>query len=189
VQGQLYISPALAESYKTWANNASTHFSDDARNFINRLSANPQPVTYSLSNDGLGWLHELHVPRNIVTLAIAGVASQGNPPEAAMNERSAMSVLWRIASAQRQYREKTGATSYGSVEQLIEADVLTKESVEPKGYKIELRLTAEGFEVTAVPTEYGKTGRLSFFIDQTGQVRGADRGGSAANASDPPISY
>ena len=188
VQGQVYISPAMADSYKTWANSATTHLTDDARSFITRLSANPQPITYSLSNDGLGSLHEVRVPKNIVALAVAGMASAENPPETARNERSAMSVLWRIASAERQYKEKT-RTGYGAVEQLIETEILTKEAFETAGYKIDLRVTADGFEVTAVPTEYGKTGKLSFFLDQSGVIRGADRGGAAATVSDQPVNY
>ncbi|MCA1577638.1 MAG: hypothetical protein LC794_09790 [Acidobacteria bacterium] len=188
VQGQVYISPAMAESYKMWANSSSTHLTDDARNFITRLSTNPQPITYSLSNDGLGALHELRVPKNIIALAAVGMASAENPPEAAKNERSALYALWRIASAQRQYKEKTG-TSYGSIEQLIETEILSKDAVEAAGYKIDFRLTGDGFEVTAVPTEYGKTGKLSFFLDKSGVVRGADRGGAAASASDQPVNY
>ncbi|HSD47448.1 MAG TPA: DUF3352 domain-containing protein [Pyrinomonadaceae bacterium] len=188
VQGQIYISPAMAESYKTWANSSSTHLDDAARNFITRLSSNPQPITYSLSNDGLGSLHELHVPKSFVTLAVAGIASSENPPESAKNERNAMSTLWMISSAERAYKEKN-RTTFGSIEQLIEGGFLEKERVETNGYKLDLRLTAEGFEVTAVPTEYGKTGKLSFFLDQSGVVRGGDRGGAVASASDQPINY
>ena len=188
VQGQVYVSPAMAEGYKTWANSSTTHLTDDARNFIMRLSANPQPITYSLSNDGLGALHELRVPKSVVTLAIAGIASAENPPETARNERATMSVLWMLANAQRQYKEKTGNT-YGSIEQLIEAGLVEKERLESAGYKVEVRLTAEGYEVSAVPAEYGKTGKLSFFLDQSGVIRGADRGGAAASASDQPVNY
>ena len=54
-------------------------------------------------------------------------------------------------------------------------------------YKIAMTVTAEGFEVSAVPVEYGKTGKLSFFMDQSGIMRGADHGGGAASASDDPI--
>ena len=188
VQGQVYISPAMAESYKTWANSSSTHLDDAARNFITRLSSNPQPITYSLSNDGLGSLHELHVPKSFVALAVAGVASSENPPESAKNERNAMSALWMISNAEREYKEKN-RTTFGSIEQLIEGGFLEKERVETNGYKLDLRLTAEGFEITAVPTEYGKTGKLSFFMDQSGVVRGGDRGGAVASASDQPINY
>jgi hypothetical protein len=39
-----------------------------------------QPITYSLSNEGFGPLHELHVPKNLVLLYIAAVASTVNNP-------------------------------------------------------------------------------------------------------------
>lgn len=187
VQGQAYISPAMAETYKAWANSRD-YLSEDARNLVARLTANPQPISYSLSNDGLGSLHEVRVPRSIVSLAVAGLASSENPPETARNERAAMAVLWQIAYAERQYKEKTG-TGYGSIEQLIASQVLNKENIETAGYKIDVRLVGEGFEITAVPAEYGKTGKLSFFLDQSGVVRGADHGGAAATASDQPINY
>jgi hypothetical protein len=188
VQGQVYISPAMAESYKTWANSSSTHLDDASRNFITRLSANPQAISYSLSNDGLGSLHELRVPRSIVILAVAGMASAENPPEGAQNERNVMSVLWMIANAEREFKEKSGST-YGSIEQLIEGGFLEKDRLDSSNYKLDLRLTAEGFEITAVPAEYGKGGKLSFFMDQSGVIRGGDRGGAAASASDQPINY
>jgi len=38
-----------------------------------------------------------------------------------------------------------------------------------------------------VPAEYGKSGTLSLFIDHTRVLRGADRGGASAGASDPAI--
>jgi hypothetical protein len=38
-----------------------------------------------------------------------------------------------------------------------------------------------------VPSEYGKTGTMSYFIDETMVLRGADRGGASAISSDPSI--
>jgi hypothetical protein len=35
--------------------------------------------------------------------------------------------------------------------------------------------------------EYGKSGNLSFFIDNTRVLRGGDRSGASATTSDPPI--
>ena len=60
-------------------------------------------------------------------------------------------------------------------------------ALKAENYKFTLTLTAEGFEVSAVPVEYGKTGKLSLFIDQVGILRGGDHGGAAATASDEPI--
>ena len=189
VQAHAYLSPAFAESYKSWASSPSTRISDEARMFLSRASTNPQPVTYSLSNDGLGSLHELHVPKSLVITAIAGIASTENPPASVKNERSAMSVMWSISSAQRQYKEdKQG--SYGSLEELVAANLISKDTIDASGYKFDIRVGPDGYEISAVPVEYGKTGKLSFFMNQeTAMIRGADHGGAPASASDPQISY
>ena len=186
LHGQVYVSPAMTETYRTWANSPSAQISDEARNFLTRLSTAAQPITYSLSNDGLGALHELHVPKSFLVLTIAGMASTGNPPETVRNERAAMGTLWQIANAQRNYREQNN-NRYGSFEELVAAELLPEDAFKVESYKFAMTLTPEGFEVSAVPVEYGKTGKLSLFIDQSGVVRGADHGGSAASSSDDPI--
>jgi hypothetical protein len=185
-QGQIYVSPAFMESYKTWANNPNSHLTDESRAFMTRLTAATQPITYSLSNDGLGAMHELHLPRNLLLLAVSGIAAAENPPKTYQNERAAMGLMWSILGAERSYKIKKGST-YASLEELIEAQMVSKESLERSGYKFEVTLTADGFEITAVPVEHGKTGNLSFFLDHTGVMRGADRGGAAASSSDNPI--
>jgi hypothetical protein len=43
------------------------------------------------------------------------------------------------------------------------------------------------FEIAATPDDYGKTGLRSFFLDGTGQIRAADKRGSAAVSTDPLI--
>lgn len=188
IQGQVYLSPALMESYKTWASSLTAQIGDDARSYMMRLTATPEPITYSLSNDGLGALHELHFPKNLAVLAVAGIASTENPPDTVKNERATMGTMWTIANAQRTYKEQKGSR-YGSLEELIAADMLSKERLEGTGYKVEITLTAEGFAVTAVPIEYGKTGKLSFFLDESGTIRGGDHAGAPATASDRPLGY
>lgn len=42
------------------------------------------------------------------------------------------------------------------------------------------------FKITAVPVSYPQSGIRSFFIDQNGILRGADRGGAPADENDPP---
>ena len=44
VNGQLYLSPAFAESFKTWANSPSAHISDEARVFMTRVATIPNPL-------------------------------------------------------------------------------------------------------------------------------------------------
>jgi len=185
--GQLYISPALMESYKSWILAPSTRLNDQTKAFMLRLVAGAQPITYSLSNEGFGPLHELHVPRNLILMAVAGISSETNPTPVQRNEGSAIGLMYAIASVQEQFKKYKGAGSYGTLEQLIAADLIPKELVEKTGYKFEITFTGDKFEVYAVPVEYGKTGTMSYFIDQTMVLRGADRGGASAISSDPPI--
>ena len=42
-----------------------------------------------------------------------------------------------------------------------------------------------GFEVSAAPDEYGKTGRRSLFWDASGKIHVADRQSGMASAADP----
>ena len=74
VQGQLYISPSLMESYRTWIQQPNPQINDQTRAFLTKFSVVAQPVTYSLSNEGFGPLHELHVPKNLVLLMVAATA-------------------------------------------------------------------------------------------------------------------
>ena len=62
MHGQVYVSPALMESYRTWVQQPSTRVSDQTRAILTRLTEVAQPITYSLSNEGIGPLHELHLP-------------------------------------------------------------------------------------------------------------------------------
>ena len=185
LQGQLYISPALMEGYKTWAEQPTTRISDQTRAFLVRAASMAQPITYSLSNEGLGPLHEVHIPKNLVLMAVAGISGESNPPQNLQNERMAIGAMYTIARAEQEYLKKNG--SGGTLEQLIEAESVSKEMIANSGYRFELTVSADKFEVTAVPLEYGKSGNLSFFIDQTFVLRGADRNGAAATVSDKPL--
>jgi hypothetical protein len=75
---------------------------------------------------------------------------------------------------------------------LISAD-LAKETRTGYQFKVEVfRRSPEhpaGFTVVAVPTEYRSSGRRSFFIDETGVIRGEDRQGAEANNSTPPLNF
>lgn len=185
LQAQIYISPVLMEGYKAWAEKPTTRVSEQTRAFLMRASAVAQPITYSLSNEGLGPLHELHIPKSLVLMAVAGISGESNPPQNLQNERGAINVMYSIAHAEQTYKVKKG--SYGTLEQLIAEGMLSKELLENSSYRFELTLTGDKFELSGVPLEYGKGGNLSLFIDHTFVLRGGDRNGAAATASDPPI--
>ena len=183
-QGQVYVSSALMDSYKTWAEQTKS-VSDETRVFLTRLTAVTQPITYSLSNEGLGPLHELHIPRNLLLMAVAGISSGVNPTPERQNESMAMGVMMMIPHAEESYKKTSG--SYGTLEQLIAAKLISKEMIESAGYKFDIFVTGDKFEAFGVPNEYGKTGKTSFFVDQTYVLRGGDRNGASASSSDPPI--
>jgi hypothetical protein len=184
LHGQVYISPVLMEGFKTWAQ--STQITDQVRTFLAKASTVAQPITYSLSNEGFGPLHEVHIPRNLILMAVAGISGEVNPPPLVQNERMAIGMMYMIVRAEDEYKEKNGGT-FGTLEELIAADMVPKDNIERSGYKFELTVSGDKFEVSAVPLEYGKTGRLSMFLDHTRVLRGGDKSGVAASASDPPI--
>jgi hypothetical protein len=80
LQGQMYVSQSLMESYRTWIQQPTAPVDEETRAFLTRFSIVAQPVTYSLSNEGFGPLHELHLPKNLVLLLIAATASSMNQP-------------------------------------------------------------------------------------------------------------
>jgi hypothetical protein len=57
-----------------------------------------------------------------------------------------------------------------------------------RGYKIDLRISGPSFDILAVPTRYGRSGKLSFFANGAG-VRAADMQGKPANVMTPLFQY
>ena len=158
------------------------------RDFLMQLTPTSSAITYSLSHDGLGAVHELHLPKNLIIAMVAGTSAavsamkQGSPE---MNEMIAMSAMQMVVSSEASYKLDKG--SYGTIDELVEQKLLTKDMLEKYGYRIEVTASGTGFEAVAVPVEYDKTGKRSFFVDQTGVVRGDDHGGGPATSGDKPV--
>jgi hypothetical protein len=70
---------------------------------------------------------------------------------------------------------------------LITANLVAKESADPKaiGYTVRITITPDGkgYIATAEPTRYGHTGKLSFWMDQTGDLKKVDNGGKPLTGS------
>jgi hypothetical protein len=179
VQGQVYVTADLVESF--------VFTGKDKPQTAVPANQPVEPLTYMLSNEGLGPIHEAHLPRSFVQMVVAGITSKANESPLATNESIARNVLRTIVAAQVTFRKTKGDGRYGSLDELSAAGLITKDLFERYGYKIELSVLSNRFEVTAAPVEYGKTGRRSFFIDETGILRGGDHGGGAATLSDRPI--
>ena len=89
------------------------------------------------------------------------------------------SMLQRISVGQLVYSQQHNGR-FGDMQALIAAGLIPKdlESTESTGYRFHITLSADAksFTAGAEPARYGRTGRLSFFMDQTG-IKSADMGG------------
>ena len=186
--GEIYVSPALMEGYQEQLSKQAGTMDQSIRDFLMKLSPKSSAITYALSQDGPGAVHELHLPKNLILAMVAGTsaaisAMKAGSPE--MDEAVAISALHMIAAGEEQYKMTEG--NYGSIEQLVDKKFLGKDVLEKYGYRFEVSTSAHGFEAVAMPAEYGKSGKRSFFIDQSGVVRGDDHGGGAATIADKPV--
>jgi hypothetical protein len=184
--GQVYMAPGLVEEYMV-GNARSGAVPDKVNDFLSGVNPVIDPLTYSVSNDGLGPLHELHVPKNLIQLLIAQALASESESLSSNNEATARSIMRNLANAEATFKSTEGNSGYGTVDQLAAAGLISKEMLERYGYKVDVSASADKFEITAMPLEYGKSGKLSFFIDESQILRGGDHGGGAATVNDQPI--
>jgi len=94
-------------------------------------------------------------------------------------------LLLRISLAQLVYSQQH-AGKFGDMPALILAGLIPKdlEGTETTGYRFRITVSADGksWTASAEPAQYGRTGRLSFFIDQSG-VRNGDVAGKPLPAT------
>jgi hypothetical protein len=93
-------------------------------------------------------------------------------------------MLTRISLAEIVYNQQHNG-QYGNLAELIAAGLVPKdlEGTESTGYSFHITRSADGktWNATAEPAQYGRTGRLSFFLDQAG-VKSGDTGGKPLKA-------
>ena len=88
-------------------------------------------------------------------------------------------MMTRISLGQVLYSQNRNG-QFGNMAELIGAGVIPKdiETTDSTGYRFQINRSADGksWYATAEPAQYGRTGRLSFYLDATG-VRSGDTGG------------
>jgi hypothetical protein len=88
-------------------------------------------------------------------------------------------LLTRISLGQVLYSQNHNG-QFGNMAELIAAGVVPKdiEGIESTGYRFQINRSADGksWYATAEPAQYGRSGRLSFYLDATG-VRSGDVAG------------
>jgi type II secretory pathway pseudopilin PulG len=107
----------------------------------------------------------------------------------AANEGSAIKVLRTLHSAEATYQATSGAGKYGTLQQLAAEGLIDSKlaSGAVNTYRLEIKPNGISFDATATPTKESDTGSRSFFINETGVIRGASKGGMIATAFDPPL--
>jgi hypothetical protein len=113
--------------------------------------------------------------------------------QVAVNESRAMAALIAVAKGEVLYRLTAGnkRRSYATLRQLTAAGMIEPGlgGRDKHGYRFSVRLRAgrKSFEAVATPVAYATTGIRSFYIDQRVILRGGDKKGRQATASDHPI--
>ncbi|HEX8653459.1 MAG TPA: DUF3352 domain-containing protein [Pyrinomonadaceae bacterium] len=180
--GQVYLSPELTAS-----NEPFVQLDDQLQELFSRFNQKASPITHAVVSDNAGFFHELHLPKDWITMFMAGLSVDRKATPIMNNELSVVGVLMMIRSAQTTYKEGRGKGSYATREQLVSEQLVPMRVLETEGYRLEITTTADKFQVTATPTEYGKTGRQSFYLDESGVIRGADHGGQPGSVADKPL--
>jgi hypothetical protein len=184
--GQVYVSPALMEGYHEQIRKEAATLEPAMRDFLLGLNPKTEAITYALSNDGLGTNHELHLPKNLILTMVAGISSATKNPPPEANEMIAISALQMIASSEKAYKAQSKNGPFASMKELVDSKMFPLEEFDKYGYRYEVTVMGDQFEAVAMPKEYGKTGKRSFFVDKSGVVRGDDHGGGPATIADKP---
>jgi len=111
----------------------------------------------------------------------------------AANEGVAIRSIRTISSAEATYQSLHG--TFADMDQLGSSQLINAELAKGQRsgykYKIELidngREMPPGFEAVITPIEYPWSGRRSFYLDQTGVIRGGDLNGRNATKDHPPL--
>ena len=100
-----------------------------------------------------------------------------------INEDNMGEVLKRLVGMEAVFAQAHGG-AFGEVKALVEAGLMSDDMFEPRasGYNFHLTVNGKTFIATAEPTRYGRTGKLSFWMDQTGAIKSADNGGKPVQA-------
>jgi hypothetical protein len=102
------------------------------------------------------------------------------------NQSDMEDLLRRVIAVQIVYSQQHGG-AYGDLAALINAGQLARDAGDPKVLGYNFRVTAgkdgKTYLVGAEPTRYGHTGKLSYWMDQSGTIKSVDNGGKPFSGS------
>jgi hypothetical protein len=168
--------------------------------FIKVTVVASQQTDFGMVREGGGWKL---LSLGLVLLDVPQLAKQWAEEDIADHEDAAIAALDGLDEAIESYRR-----AFGNLPQsLAQLGPAPKDEASPDqaslvdaqlaagsegGYRFSYRTIpaadggSPGFQVSATPEEYGKSGRRSFLLDQEGKIHGADSGGAAV-AADAPV--
>jgi type II secretory pathway pseudopilin PulG len=169
--------------------------------FIPVAVTDGENTEFGLVRENGGWRL---ISLGLVLLDIPQLSKQWAESDLTAREDAAVSNLRTLEDAVQTYRRAFGKLP----DTLAQLGPAPKDQVSPDqaslvseelatggagGYRFRYRIAASAeedqttFELVALPDEYGKTGRRSFFLDAAGKIHGADKHGDLATADDPAI--
>jgi len=105
---------------------------------------------------------------------------------------AAVGSMMSIRDGEAKFRSEHGR--YATLRELESNGLIesTLASGSSRGYKFTLNATVNSYEARAVPTTYGSnaysgTGSMSFYLNQSGMIRGSDKNGEEANENEPVL--
>ena len=141
----------------------------------------------------------------LLFLDLPSLGEEWDRAEISKNERSALDSMKQLSEAIEIYRRTytrlpealavLGPPSQGQAKS-EKADLITREFADGRKDGYSFRYVVVGanttgapakYELAAVPIEYGRTGKLSFFRDASGALHGADRHGAVGSITDPIV--
>ncbi|MCL6480423.1 MAG: hypothetical protein K6U02_01730 [Firmicutes bacterium] len=170
--------------------------------FIPLEAGDAQHTVIGMVREGGGWRI---LSLGVLLLDIPQLRERWAELELEEKERAAILLLRRLRDAIATYRTafgrlpeslgQLGPSADGQIApeaaQLIDAELATGEK---DGYRFRYRIlpAAEAggeptYELACAPVQYGVTGRRSFYLDAAGTLRGGDKRGAIATATDPRI--
>ena len=109
------------------------------------------------------------------------------------NEAGAIRTLQTLFSSEATYQSTTGNGNYGTLEELRKEGLVDPVLGEGHRFGYLFRVRREqrstespqgSLELVAVPRTYGRTGRRSFYTNESGVIHYADKHGAEANPRD-----
>src|ERR1051325_8042136 len=100
-----------------------------------------------------------------------------------LNQDNMADVLKRLIGMEAVYAQANNG-AIGELKALVAAGLMSDDMFDPKlsGYTFHLTINGKTYVATAEPTHYGRTGKLSYWMDQTGTIKSADNGGKPVAA-------